>query len=270
MTRARLGAVSCLLALSCQSRRPALPSEPPGPTPVLAGSSLTRAAPGAGAEPTAVVELFTSEGCSSCPAADQSLAELTERAQKAGQRVVTLELHVDYWDYLGWKDPFSDALHSRRQEAYARRFGSGMYTPQMVVNGREQLVGSDAAGAAGAVARALATPSRARVTLDATRGGDGLQLAYRVAAGSAVKLALVVADDAAQTRVTRGENSDRLLLHRHVVRAFRIVSLPAGGAGTWSVPWPQRHGGVFVAAYASDPSSLEILGGDFRALPAAG
>ena len=97
------------------------------------------------AEPFAVVELFTSEGCSSCPPAEALLNQIHPRAAKSGQRIYTLAFHVDYWDRLGWKDPFSEAAYSQRQNSYANGFGEDrIYTPQMIVNGRGGFVGSDA------------------------------------------------------------------------------------------------------------------------------
>ena len=94
--------------------------------------------------PFAVVELFTSEGCSSCPPADNLLGEIVKDAQKGQQRVYCLSFHVDYWNSLGWRDPYSDPAFSRRQREYARAFESvQVYTPQMVVNGSTGFVGSD-------------------------------------------------------------------------------------------------------------------------------
>ena len=108
-----------------------------------------------------VVELFTSQGCSSCPPADALLALLDKDPD-----VLVLSEHVDYWNHLGWRDPFSSSAHSARQQAYARRFGQdGPYTPQMVVDGRVQFVGSDARRARAAIAAAGAVAGRARVTV---------------------------------------------------------------------------------------------------------
>jgi hypothetical protein len=227
-----------------------------------AGSSMK-------ATPAAVLELFTSEGCSSCPAADETLAKLTREAEAHGQRVFTLELHVDYWNYLGWTDPFSDKAYSQRQQAYSHKFpGSGVYTPQLVVNGQEELIGSNGGAARAAIARALQTPASAAVSVEAQRSDSGVELSYHVTSAHPVDLQLAVADDVAETHVTRGENADQLLKHRHVVRALRTLRLEASGSGKWSVPWPasKSKSAVFVAAFASDPSTLAVLGADARAL----
>ena len=262
-------------ALSCRSRDPRSSVEP--------SSRPSSAVPGLAApkgelepegvpqaRPAALLELFTSEGCSSCPAADETLALLTDEAARQDQRVFTLELHVDYWNDLGWVDPFSDPAFSQRQSAYARKLNSNrIYTPQLVVNGTEELVGSNRAGARAAIARALQAQVSAAVALTARQVDGAIELRYRVSSSRPVELVLAVADDVAETRVTAGENSERLLRHRHVVRAFRSMRLNASGAGLWSAPWQRApgHGAVFVAAYATDPQTLQVLGADAQLLP---
>lgn len=220
-------------------------------------------APTASGPASAVLELFTSEGCSSCPPADENLAGITAEAQRTGARVFTLELHVDYWNYLGWADPFSDSVHSTRQSAYARRFGaSGAYTPELVINGREELVGSNRAGARAAIARALAKPTRATLSLHVSRLPASLQVEAHVRSSIAGNLHLAVAEDRAETHVTRGENADRVLSHRHVVRAFRSVTVSPTDDVRWRVPWPTGHSAPFVVAYLTEPETLEVIGAE--------
>jgi hypothetical protein len=274
-------------ALACNHRQPAIDTPPIGAEPVRAeparATEPTRAEtraetlpPPAGgsrnASSVAVVELFTSEGCSSCPAADENLARITEDAAARGRPVLTLELHVDYWDYLGWVDPFSSHAHTLRQHAYAKHFGAtGMYTPQMVVNGREELVGSNAGAARAAIERALLTPAPVAVSVRATRRGSALELSYSVSTRAPVDLQLAVADDRAETRVTRGENADRRLLHRHVVRVFHTLHLSQSAAGEWSATWPEARAQrpLFVAAYVTDPKDLSVLGAASQVVAAA-
>ena len=127
--------------------------------------------PGAGAGPVpVVVELFTSEGCSSCPAADAALRELETSQAAPGIEVIALGQHVDYWNRLGWKDPYSAAAFTERQRGYATGFGTGSYTPQAVVNGRYELVGSQRTALVAAVRQAAQAP-RATVTLARTATG---------------------------------------------------------------------------------------------------
>jgi len=95
-------------------------------------------------KPFVLIELFTSEGCSSCPSADKNLEKIAAQAKASGQNIYTLSYHVDYWDYLGWKDPYATKQFSDRQRAYASQFKSSrIYTPQMIVNGKTEFVGSN-------------------------------------------------------------------------------------------------------------------------------
>jgi len=246
-------------------------SEPPAGQLLVAPESASSPA---ATDPTpagpgfAVLELFTSEGCSSCPPADENLATIAAEAERTGARVFTLELHVDYWNYLGWSDPFSDAIHSARQGAYARRFaGSGTYTPQLVVNGREELVGSNRAGARAAIGRALARPATANVSFSARQHAASLEIDAHVSSPKAGDLLLAVAEDQAETRVTRGENADRRLSHRHVVRAFRSVAVKPMQDVRWEVPWPAGRSAPFIAAYLTDPETLAVIGADAKLVP---
>ena len=265
---------------------PAAPTLPSRPAPTSAPSSRFAASDegdpppspaltAPAALPAAVVELFTSEGCSSCPPADQNLGALTALAERAGRRVFGLEMHVDYWDDLGWADPFSSPVFSARQRAYAGSFGlRGIYTPQMVVNGREEFIGSHGPRAEAAIARALAAPPTVRVAVSATRlegPRASIRVDYRVGPTEAVDLHLAVAIDKADTRVTGGENANRVLEHRHVVLAFETRPSTTAGSGTWLSPWPASAKGAaaFVVAYVSDPRTLAILGSDGTPVPAA-
>ena len=117
-------------------------------------------------ESFAVVELFTSEGCSSCPPPDALLAEILEDARKDGRRVFCLSFHVDYWNRLGWTDPYSAPAFSRRQQSYAQAFKNDqVYTPQMIVNGTEEFVGSDRHRSRAAIDAALKRPERVQINL---------------------------------------------------------------------------------------------------------
>ena len=168
------------------------------------------------AEPTpVVVELFTSQGCSSCPPAEALLRDLAVEPD-----ILALEFHVDYWDYLGWADPYADPAFTHRQRAYARYFNSQMvYTPQMVFQGMSETAGSRKGRVMEHIAAAQAlqkTPVSA--TVSATR-----QIALEIDAHSQrvdATLLLVAYDDYRETRITRGENAGKFLSHRHVVRAM--------------------------------------------------
>jgi hypothetical protein len=198
----------------------------------------------AGASGFAVVELFTSEGCSSCPPADRLLADL---ARKPG--VYALEFHVDYWNSLGWRDPYSAAAYSDRQRAY----GDDVYTPQMVVNGTNVFVGSNRARAEAAIASALVTTARVSLTARV----DGTRLIYRViGAPDGARLCVAVVDAHRTTEVARGENAGRTLEHARVVRGFMSEKIAGGG----SVALPAAINGGSVVAFVQDTKTGAILG----------
>ncbi len=206
----------------------------------------------------AVVELFTSEGCSSCPPADRLLVDLAGRDDP---RLLPLAFHVDYWNRLGWTDPFSDAAYSRRQRAYARAFGSGrVYTPQLIVNGRRELVGSRRREAQAAVEQALEQPAQALVHVHADATGETVSVVYGVEdapEGAVLHLALVQRQ--AEQAVPRGENGGKTLHHANVVRVFETVS---AGTGTRSLALPGglRPAEVAVIAYVQDPATMQVYG----------
>ncbi|MEU8165596.1 DUF1223 domain-containing protein [Micromonospora sp. NPDC049004] len=180
----------------------------------------------------AVVELFSSQGCNSCPPAEELLTEIDHDSRTRGEPVFALGFHVDYWDDLGWPDQFADAAYTARQEAYARGFGSGrLYTPQMIVNGTVEFVGSDRAQAARAVASALMSPAAAPLTLSVAEVADGgrrMVVGYRIqrlSQRAVVNVALV--QRGLHSAIARGENAGRTLRQDNVVRAFTSVPLDA-------------------------------------------
>jgi hypothetical protein len=171
-----------------------------------------------------MVELFTSEGCSSCPPADDLLGSLRKELATQNVRVIPLGFHVDYWNSLGWKDRFSSADYSRRQEQYARRLSlDGLYTPQMVVDGEVEFVGNNAMQARRAITQAASRPERAMVHLSAA-GTDQLSLQVKAPnlSGEA-SVMLAVTEDNLSTRVGSGENGGRTLRHEAVVRELRVL-----------------------------------------------
>lgn len=175
-----------------------------------------------------VVELFTSEGCSSCPPADVLLARLDKTQPVEGAEVIALAQHVDYWNNLGWTDPFATHEASERQGDYAGAFGNdGVYTPQMVIDGRTEFPGGNSGKALDAIAQAAREP-KAEVELtraSAQEGADGaLRLAVRVLKlpnltdGDTVDVMLAVTESDLSSDVQRGENAGHKLVHVGVVR----------------------------------------------------
>jgi hypothetical protein len=173
-----------------------------------------------------LVELFTSEGCSSCPPADALLQKLDQQPV-AGEEMIVLSEHVDYWNHVGWKDPYSARFYSDRQGAYARRLGlNDVYTPQMVVDGSSQFVGSDAALADKAFVKALANPKIA-VRLSSVSLGTNVVLAHletgalQESSGlHEAEVYVALALNHTQSQVSRGENAGRTLSHTAVVRTI--------------------------------------------------
>ena len=182
-----------------------------------------------GAQPLTVIELFTSQGCSSCPPAD---ALLRVYAQRPG--VMALSLAVDYWDHLGWKDTLASPKHSARQRTYAKALGTGnVYTPQVVIDGTLQAIGSDKAEIEKALVQLRASPDRPQVALLAS--SDGKRMAIDVGEAAAAKdkglsatvwLALVA--PRVEVQIKQGENRGRTIAYHNVVRELSAVGMWSG------------------------------------------
>ncbi len=224
-------------------------------------------------ESVVVVELFTSQGCSSCPPADRLLRELGERG--AG-KVVPLAYHVDFWNHVGWTDPFSSADWTKRQEAYARRLGlTSIYTPQAVVDGAAELVGSDASAIQAAIAAAAAKPGAA-IALRLEPRDSRVRVEAAVDLPESLRgrkwdLMVALYETGLSTAVGRGENGGRTLQNDYVVRILeRAGRVKASTKEETSLKlengWNRSNLGV--AAFLQDPDTLEIRGASARALPA--
>jgi len=185
----------------------------------------------------AVVELFTSEGCSSCPPADKLLAKIQE--ENAGKPVYLLAFHVDYWNHQGWRDVFSDKEFTKRQYQYANWLNlETVYTPQAVVNGRHELIGSQEETLKRALNSELNAAPVAQLTADAQIQGSKLNLTYQARnAGRSTVLQVALVQKVAHTMVKRGENAGRLLPHVQIVR--KIQSFPATASGNAIVTLPE-------------------------------
>jgi len=228
-----------------------------------------------GAHPV-IVELFTSEGCSDCPPADRLLAHLQSTQPVPGADVIALEEHVDYWNSQGWVDPFSSMQFTERQTDYVHSFrlNSGPYTPQMVVEGSAQFVGSNERAALAAIAKAAANPE-IPVTIeqipDSNPDAGKLQLHVQVGpaasghAGDRADILLAVTEDDLSSNVTAGENAGAHLAHYGVVRELRSIGhLDANGSFTadtkvnLSHHWKREN--LRVVVFVQDHSSLAVLG----------
>jgi hypothetical protein len=208
-----------------------------------------------------VVELFTSEGCSSCPPADALLEQLDRTQPVAGAHLVVLGEHVDYWDRQGWRDPHSSAAFTARQQAYALRFARDPYTPQIVIDGRTEAVGNDRAAVLSAI-KAAVDDSRVVLRIVPEEGGSKVRVeADPLPAGKLRKAELFVARalDSGASDVLRGENSGRKLHHVAIVTELRQVGKVDQRNGAHvAVAGPAS--GTRLIAFIQEPGTGRILG----------
>jgi hypothetical protein len=206
-------------------------------------------------QPRAVVELFTSQGCSSCPPADKLLGELAKDTS-----IIALTLPVDYWDYLGWKDTLASPKHSARQRGYsAARGDREVYTPQAVVNGVTHVLGSDKAAIERAIANSKSKAMSVPVTI--AESGDKLTVSVPEKDGARGEVWLCGVAKTVPVAVGRGENSGRSLTYYNVGRRWVKVGDWDGKAQTWTVPASQiRADGIDTAAVLLQGGSTEKPG----------
>ena len=220
-----------------------------------------------------LVELFTSEGCSSCPPADALLQQLDRTQPVAGAQLIVLSEHVDYWNHIGWTDPYSSHFFSDRQSVYSNRFGlSSVYTPQMVVDGSTQFVGIDSGLASQAVQKALAQQKVAvrisAISLDSPKTLQAHVETDALPDSSKARRAdvyLVIALNHAESQVLRGENSGHRLTHVGVVQSLtKVGSLEAGKSLSQDVhvKLDARTDPVNlrVIAFIQQPGQKQVLG----------
>jgi hypothetical protein len=206
------------------------------------------------ADPRAVVELFTSQGCSSCPPADQIIGELAKDPS-----VIALSMPIDYWDYLGWKDTLADSRFSARQKAYSHMFSDrGVYTPQVIVNGSAHVIGSDRAGIESAIGNTGRAGGVMSVPVTMTQAGK--QITVSVAASGNGPAAMhgevwiCSVSKAVPISIGRGENRGREITYYNVVRNLLKVGDWNGSAGSWTVPLENisRDGVDAAVVYVQD------------------
>ena len=195
------------------------------------GFALQAAAFGAEKIPTAVVEMFTSQGCSSCPPADEILS-----GYAASEDVLALSWHVDYWNYLGWKDTFSDAAFTDRQQRYAVSFKRrGVYTPQAVVNGRNHVVGSRRADIEQLKTSYAASGKGLTVPIKTERSSDKIRIFAKADAGEAL-LWIVYYNREEKVKIQRGENRGRTIAYHNVVRDYSMLGMMKDGSVDVTLP----------------------------------
>jgi len=223
-----------------------------------------------------LVELFTSEGCSSCPPADELLTTLEQMQPVEGAEVIALSEHVDYWNRLGWTDPYSSSEFSARQNDYARVFETDeVYTPQMVVDGRSQFVGSNSAEARNAIAAASRDPkAKVAVSLaseDARTASITLELRAErpreISESDSAAVLLAITESGLRSSVSRGENAGRRLNHTAVVRKLMTLGVLDSQAGASFVNSPLvridkswKRDNLRAVVFVQELTSRRVLG----------
>ena len=224
----------------------------------LAGAGLAEAGPRSAAEGPWAVELFTSQGCSSCPPADAYLAALARRTD-----IVALSFHVDYWDYIGWKDAFATRATTERQRAYARVLKQRyVYTPEMVVEGSGHDTGRERAGIERLLAEARRRSTR-RATPELSRAQGGaltVELAAFPLEGLPADVTLAIYDRRHSTPIASGENQGRMLENVNVVRRLEVLSRWDGAAASWTVEDAGLQPGLGAAVIVQRADHGPVIG----------
>ena len=210
----------------------------------------------------AVLELFTSEGCSSCPPADDLLGKIQNEYKD--KPVYLLSYHVNYWDNLGWKDIFSNGEYTKRQYDYAKWLKKEpVYTPQLIINGKADYIGSQENIVRGGIVKVLSKPAEVNLDFSARQTADGAVVNYKVYGNSKnTRLVLALVQKSAKRKVKRGENEGKLLTHYQVVRNLIFQKLAVDEKGSINVSFPKnfdsRNGEII--GFIQDNSTGAILG----------
>ena len=208
----------------------------------------------------AVVELFTSEGCSSCPPADALVAKANK--EFAG-KIYILGFHVDYWNQLGWRDQYSSAAWTNRQKHYVELFNlNSAYTPQIVVNGKKEFVGSDEGSLNNTIQEELQNTSPADIALTAQKVNDkSISITYTLSKTDDAVLNIALVQLQATTAVKKGENQGRSISHINIVREFKSINkVKSSGSAELSIPSGADLNDYAVIAYLQDKDKWQVLG----------
>lgn len=210
--------------------------------------------------PIAIVELFTSQGCSSCPSADKLLKEAVNSNNRQGE-IYGLSFHVSYWNRLGWKDPYSSEQFTDRQRWYAAKKRLGrIYTPQMIVDGQDEFVGSQKSKLVESLKSSFDSNKKTVVDLTKVEKNEGELTVTYVSKNNPSDhvINIAVVQKVASNYVPRGENGHKTLVHSNVVRTFRSVPLQSRGQVNLKLPKLNADSEYEVIAYTQDPNTLEI------------
>jgi hypothetical protein len=212
-------------------------------------------------KPIIIAELFTSEGCSSCPSAEQLLKEMADMTSKEAAAVVGLAFHITYWDHLGWKDPFSQQEFTDRQKKYDQFLTTQQYTPQVVVNGEFEFVGGNVIAFRDAVTKAANAPYYFSIAATAIHSNNKITIDYSVNKKSKSELLNVaLVETSVENHVKSGENKNRVLKHYNVVRKFQTVDLEPGGQLTMETPPDIDLSKCGLVLYVQHRRNLKVMG----------
>ncbi|HWC53488.1 MAG TPA: DUF1223 domain-containing protein [Chitinophagaceae bacterium] len=211
----------------------------------------------------ALIELFTSEGCSSCPPADDAMSDIQNKYKN--ENVVTLGFHVDYWDRLGWKDAFSSPDNTARQEYYSSVFKlSSIYTPEAVVNGKYEFVGSDKSKIVNTVEEQLKSKPSEIINLNAVGNSEGnVEVKFSITGNTSAndQMILLLVEKAATTNVKTGENGGRTLHHINIVRKMSITSTSSKeGTEGFTLPSDLKKENAFITAFTQNKRTGVVTG----------
>ncbi|RYJ38957.1 putative secreted protein [Flavobacterium anhuiense] len=210
----------------------------------------------------ALLELYTSEGCSSCPPADELLGKIQNEYRD--KNVYVLAYHVDYWDKQGWKDIFSNADFTKRQYDYAQFMGKEpIYTPQVIINGKTDFIGSQETSVRNGIKSALSKPALASLNLESSQNANSLSVNYNVEGTSKnSRLLIAIVQKEAKSNVKRGENANRVLSHYQIVRNLQSVDLNKTKKGTAAIHLPKNYNAqdFEIIGFVQDMNSGAILG----------
>jgi hypothetical protein len=224
---------------------------------LLASMSFTEDYPAAESFP--VIELFTSEGCSSCPAADELLEEMTAIREREGKPFIGLSFHVTYWNRLGWIDSFSNEGFTERQKKYQALFKTQLYTPQAVVNGQHQFVGSNVVALRDTLTKVENDKATYAIQAKAMRRGDSVFVEYSINKDPKKELVnIALIEKNCEQKVTRGENKNRTLKHFNVVREFQTLALKH--EGSLSMPVNSKAGDDLEVVVYVQRRNMKIVG----------
>ena len=211
----------------------------------------------------AVLELFTSEGCSSCPPAEELLEQIDNAA--INKPIYALAFHVDYWDRQGWKDTFSDHRYSNRQYQYSHLFSGQVYTPQLIINGKWEGIGSDRSYVTDGIRKALSSSTGSTLSIGVKQTGSNAVLHYQIEGGKkSAELVVAVVQKHAISHVLRGENKGRTLSHSGIVRGLEHFSIDPHKEGNilFSLPKGFNKEGWDIVSFLQDPKTGQISAAD--------